>query len=362
MRQRISKSIQMKQLLLLPFLLLLTNGCTESPSHTFTRSVMLTTPTPSEAESIKNFSGVVQESHNIRLGFKTAGQIKKIYVKEGDYVKKGQLIAQLDHTDYQLGVQALEIQYKQLEDEVKRTEALYRSKSISINDYEKAQAGLQQLKVQLQVNRNKLAYTRLYAPTEGYIQSVNFAPSEMVDAGTPVINLLDMHSMEVETELPAEVYQLRSRFQHITCELPSAKGKDIPMKILSITPKADGNQLYQLKLIFQKETDSHLSAGMNISVHIHIAATDSLRTSFTLPLHALIQSQEETYVWVMNADSTVNKRKVNCSEIDEKGRAVITAGLKGDEQIIKAGVNALQENEKVRVIHTDSKTNVGGLI
>lgn len=85
----------------------------------------------------QNFSGVVQESHNIGLGFKTAGQIEKIYVKEGDYVKKGQLIAQLDHTDYQLGVQALEIQCKQLEDEVKRTEALYRSKSISINDYEK---------------------------------------------------------------------------------------------------------------------------------------------------------------------------------------------------------------------------------
>lgn len=352
----------MKRLLLLPFLLWLASGCTEKPTQTFIRSVMLTTPIPSGAESIKNFSGVVQESHNIGLGFKTAGQIEKIYVKEGDYVKKGQLIAQLDHTDYQLGVQALEIQCKQLEDEVKRTEALYRSKSISINDYEKAQAGLQQLKVQLQVNRNKLAYTRLYAPTDGYIQSVNFAPSEMVDAGTPVINLLDMHSMEVETELPAEVYQLRSRFQRITCELPSAKGEDIPMKISSITPKADGNQLYQLKLTFQKKTNSRLSAGINVNVRIYIAATDSLRASFTLPLHALIQSQEETYVWVMNTDSTVSKQKVNCSEIDEKGRAVITAGLKGDEQIIKAGVNALQENEKVRVIHTDSKTNVGGLI
>ena len=120
--------------------------------------------------------------------------------------------------------------------------------------------------------------------------------------------------------------------------------------------------MYQLRLTFQKEADSQLSAGMNVNVRIHIAATDSLRTSFTLPLHALIQSQEETYVWIMNADSTVSKRKVNYCGIDEKGHAVITAGLKGDEQIIKAGVNALQENEKVRVIHTDSKTNVGGLI
>ena len=114
------------------------------------------------------------------------------------------------------------------------------------------------------------------------------------------------------------------------------------MKILSIAPKADGNQLYQLRLTFQKEADSQLSAGMNVNVRIHIAATDSLRTSFTLPLHALIQSQEETYVWIMNADSTVSKRKVNYCGIDEKGHAVITAGLKGDEQIIKA----LEEKDK----------------
>ena len=50
------------------------------------------------------------------------------------------------------------------------------------------------------------------------------------------------------------------------------------------------------------------------------------------------------------------------TEINEKGEALITAGLKGNERIIKAGVNALQENEKVRVINEDSRTNIGGLI
>ena len=168
---------------------------------------------------------------------------------------------------------------------MKRLEALYHSKSVSVNDYEKAVAGLQQLKVQLQVNRNKLDYTRLYAPTDGYVQSVNFAPAEMVDAGTPVINLLDVHRIEVETELPADVYLLRSRFGKIT----SQATEEMPMQVVSITPKADGNQLYQLKLAFDGKPDTRLSAGMNIGITIHIEGTDSLGSTFCLPLHAVIR-------------------------------------------------------------------------
>lgn len=352
----------MKKLLLLPAILCLTNGCTEKPAEKFTRSVMLTSPVRLGAERIKHFSGIIRESHDISLGFKTPGQIEQILVKEGDYVRKGQLIARLDDADYKLGVEALQIQYKQLEDEAKRLEALYRSKSVSVNDYEKSIAGLQQLKVQLQVNRNKLDYTRLYAPTDGYVQSVNFAPAEMVDAGTPVINLLDVHRIEVETELPADVYLLRSHFGKITSLASFENAGEMPMEIVSITPKADGNQLYQMKLAFEGKPDARLSAGMNIGINIRINGTDSIGNTFTLPLHAVVSQQEETYVWVMEADSTVSKRKVVCSGIDGTGAAIISAGLNGEEQVVKAGVNALQEKEKVRVIETESKTNVGGLI
>ena len=96
----------MKKLLLLPVILCLTNGCTEKPAETFTRSVMLTTPVRTGAERIKHFSGVVQEKHDISLGFKTPGQIEQILVKEGDHVRKGQLIARLDDADYRLGSEA----------------------------------------------------------------------------------------------------------------------------------------------------------------------------------------------------------------------------------------------------------------
>lgn len=222
-----------------------------APQHenSVLRSVELTTPVSMQATRMKCYPGIVREAHTIGLGFKTAGQIERICVKEGDYVRRGQLLAELDAADYRLGVEALQIQYDQLEEEVARTKQLFDQKSISVNDYEKAVAGLKQLGVELQANKNKLDYTKLYAPTDGYVQAVNFSPAEMVDAGTSLFTLLDVSHMEVVADIPAAEYRQRDSFVRYRCKADGIDG-ELPMKLLSLTPKADGNQLYQLRMTF----------------------------------------------------------------------------------------------------------------
>ncbi len=336
-------------------------SCGDAPQGGSTvHSVMVTTPEAMEGTVVKNYSGIVREAHTINLGFKTPGQIERILVAEGDYVHKGQLLAELDDADYRLGVEALQIQYDQLKDEVGRTEQLYRQKSISANDYEKATAGLRQLGVQLQANKNKLNYTKLYAPTDGYIQAVNFSPAEMVDAGTALFTLLDVSRMEVVADIPVAEYQQRDRFTRYFCQVAGSEG-ELPMQLLSLTPKADGNQLYQLRLTFMGQPGKQLTAGMNVQVGI--VMTDTVgATGFALPLCAVFRDGDTSCVWVLGADSTLVKQQVVLDGSDSRGRAVIREGLTGSEQIVRAGVNALQEGEKVRVIERASKTNVGGLL
>lgn len=222
-------------------------GRTEAP---FVRSVSLTRPVALDGETTRTFSGVVRAAHEVSLGFKTAGQIVRIHVSEGDYVRKGELLAELDDADYRLAVEALQIQYDQLKDEVQRTQLLFEQRSVSANDYEKARAGLRQLGVQLQANRNKLDYTKLYAPTDGYVQTVNFSPAEMVDAGTAFLTLLDVSRMEVEVDIPAVEYQRRDRFTRFACRAAGIGG-DMPLRLSGLPPKADGNQLYHLTLAFR---------------------------------------------------------------------------------------------------------------
>ena len=214
------------------------------------------------------FPGVVQESQEISLGFKTAGQIAGIYVKEGDYVAKGKLIAVLDKSDYRLGVDAARLQYEQMEREVARLKQLFESKSISGNDYDKAVSGLKQLKVQLEAKENQLSYTELRAPVSGYVQSVNFHVSEMVDAGTPFVEILDVSRMEIAVDVPVSFYQQRNQLSGFSCISDYGGNAPEELTLISITPKADNNQLYRMLLGFKDAPDASLTAGMNVAVTV----------------------------------------------------------------------------------------------
>ena len=133
------------------------------------------------------------------------------------------------------------------------------------------------------------------------------------------------------------------------------------MNLISIAPKADGVQLYKMRLTFENEGDVRLTAGQNIEVNLRVAGTDS-QNEVTLTPHAIFQEQETAYVWVLGDDSAVHKRAVTVAGLDEKGNAIITNGLTGNEQVVRAGVNVLQDNEQVRVVEEQVKTNIGGLL
>lgn len=326
-------------------------------------SVEVTNPTPTCKTITKSYSGIVREAHDISLGFKTAGQIKHIHVKEGDYVKKGELLAELDDEDYKLGVEALQIQYNQLKDEVARTRKLFEQKSVSANDYEKASAGLRQLGVQLQMNKNKLEYTRLYAPADGYIQSVNFSPAEMIDAGTAMFTFLDVSHLEVKTDLPSSIYKIINNVTGYDCTVSSEKEpQTYPMDFLSLSPKADGNQLYQLNLRFREKPEKQITPGMNIEVRLTIDEKNDGKGGFKIPMCSVFKSSNNSCVWVLKEDSTIEKRVITIDNNFSGEQVTVIKGLNGTERIVRAGVNSLQEGEKVTVIEEPGKSNVGGLI
>ncbi len=329
-------------------------------SAPFVQRVSLVQPVALGGETTRCYSGVVRAAHEVNLGFKTPGQIARILVAEGDFVRRGQLLAELDDADYRLAVEALQIQYDQLRDEVERTQRLFEQRSVSANDFEKARAGLRQLGIQLQANRNKLDYTKLHAPADGYVRAVNFSPAEMVDAGTALLSLLDVSHMEVGVDIPAVEYQRRDRFTRFTCRAAGIDG-ETPLQLAGLPPKADGNQLYHLTLAFAARPDRQLTAGMNVEVRIAMADT-ARRQGFALPLGAVFLEGDTPSVWVLGADSTVRRRAVVLDNTDAEGRAVIREGLDGSERIVRAGVSALEEGEKVRVLDAPSQTNVGGLL
>lgn len=343
---------------LIPVAAMLLFSCTKNNSDTESQpqSVYVVTPVACDGYSERSFSGIVEESSQISLGFKTAGELNGIYVKEGQKVNKGQLLATLDDTDYKLGVEALQIQYDQVSDEVKRTQKLFEKKSITANDYEKAEAGLKQLAVQLQINKNKLAYTKLYSPVSGTIESVNFSVGEMIDAGTAVFTLLDMSEKCVVVNIPAVIYARLDDISRVVCK---DNGAEYAMRVLSVVPKADNTQLYRMKLGFNNDARK-VTPGMNMDAVIYFASREE--AGLRLPQSAIFLHNGKENVWVLNSDSTVSMRPVIVNYQSAGASVEISAGINEADRVVRAGVRRLHEGEKVRVIDTPSATNVGGLL
>ena len=191
--------------------------------------------------STTSHTSTVEEGRSVNAGFKTGGQIKHLSVGEGDYVSKGQTLASLDDVDYKLQLQQLETQYDQVSSEIKRVEEMYRHNSVSQNDYEKAVAGLNQLKIQLDMVKNQLAYTQLTAPVSGHIVERYMEEGEMVGAGTPVFKIVDDASLEAAVALSPKAYSQKDRI--VKCVGSSAVTGDtaIPLDIISFIPDADNN-------------------------------------------------------------------------------------------------------------------------
>lgn len=309
-------------------------------------------------EGSRQFVGIVEENRTFGLAFKTPGEIAVIMVKEGDYIKAGTLVARLDDEDYSLGLQQLQVKYDQTASEIKRLEYLYQHDNISQSEWETASSGFDQLSIELQRTKKKVEYTKLFAPVSGYVMKVNFDKGEIVDAGTPVIELMDDASLEVLVDLPVREYSRREQFASFSSR--DKDGTERQLQLISITPKADNNQLYLMRLGVPDGQRGMLTPGMTVTVNVGLSA-DGETAAFRLPQRALFHHEGSSCVWVLEADSTISRRQVTVGEVTA-GDAVILDGLDGTELIVRAGVNSLHDHEKVNVLTTESDTNIGNLL
>ena len=149
------------------------------------------------------YPGRVKAASDVKLSFRVAGPILEVVPEEGAFVKRGELIAQIDPRDYELQLAATEAEYKQIKGEAERVMELYRRGSSSVNDYEKAVYGLNQITAKYDAHRNALADTRLVAPFDGYIQEKFYDAHETVAAGYPVVSMINSAYFDVEIDIPA---------------------------------------------------------------------------------------------------------------------------------------------------------------
>lgn len=312
------------------------------------RNVVLTQVSSLSSENSTNYPGVVEEGASVNAAFMADGKIGSLTVDVGDRVRKGQLLASLDDTDYRIGISQLEAQLNQMTKEKVRMDSMYARRFIAPNDYEKFEAGYEQLKLQLDMAKRKQDYTNLYSPSNGYIAAKNMNPGELVGAGTPVYTIVDDSKLNVSVDLPVSVYLNKNKIRSAKGKVPGVAG-DIPLSIVSFTPVTDNNMLYRMKLSIPSSFAKELTSGMNISVWL--SASENTNAESLIPSRAIFAEEGKKYVWIYNFnDSTIHKKEVSVIGAPRDDMSMVK-GLSYGENIVETGAKQLFEGEKVNVLN-----------
>ena len=131
-------------------------------------------------QTLLQYPGKVKAAQDISLAFRVSGTLREMAVEEGAPVRQGQLLAELDPTDYQVQLDATEAEYRQVKADAERVMQLYADSSTTASNYDKAVYGLKQITAKYRHHQDQLAYTRLYAPFNGWIQKRLFDEHETV--------------------------------------------------------------------------------------------------------------------------------------------------------------------------------------
>ncbi len=347
---------------LLTVIILFFNACKEKKTEQTTmQTVKIDTVMQGRQMQSVQYPGKIKPATEVNLAFRVAGPILHFPVQEGQFVKKGQLIAEIDPRDYKIQLAATQAEYDQVKAQADRVKELYKRNSVTPNDYDKAISGLKRITAKLAANRNALKDTRMVAPFDGYIQKKFYDNHETVDAGYPIVSFLNTAHFEVNADIPATDYIRQNQFAGFSCTVDVYPNQPIPLKLLEIVPKSNMNQLYQARFRLEPPQDLHVAAGMSVNITINYLS--GKQNLVLVPVTAVFDKNGNSMVWVYSPEShQIKARQVTTKAVRSNGTMEITSGLKPGELIVTAGVHSLKEGQKVQPLAPVSKTNVGGLL
>lgn len=340
-------------------LALLTWGCSEKPAKTEDiRPVRAMVLAATGASHRVELAGEIQPRYESQLGFRVGGKVIARRVDVGATVKRGQLLMQLDATDFQLAqaqakaavsaadsslalAQAEVNRYRELRQKNFVSQALLDAKEAA---YRSALAQHEQATVGLRVQTNQNGYASLIADADGVVTAIHAEVGQVVAAGMPVVSLARTGETEVRVSIPEDQVSTLKRVSNLTVRTWANPELALEGRLRELSPIADpATRTFTAKISLPKTTGD-IRLGMTATVTFASEGPPGIR----LPLSALFNHQEKTAVWL------VENGKVELSIVEVAGaignEVMIISGVSPGQTIVTAGVNQLREGQKVSVL------------
>lgn len=326
------------------------SSCAHNTHEKAEESIFLvTSPIVKDTVIYKEYVGQVQSSSHIEIRSQERGYLEKIFVDEGQFVRKGTLLFKIMPLVYQAEVAKAKAEMEFADIEYKNTKSLADNNVVSPNELALAKARLDKAKAELALAEAHLGFTEIRAPFDGIMDRFEKRLGSLIEEGELLTTLSDNSKMWVYFNVPEAEYldfvSNGKQDNHRKVQLQMANKQLFSETGVVETIEADfnnetGNIAFRATFFNPKSILRHGETG-NILMPV------TLKNALIIPQKATFEILDKKYVFVIDKNSVVRTRQITVAQ-EVSHLYVVTDGLQVTDKILLDGLRKVKNNEKIK--------------
>ena len=292
-----------------------------------------------EVPQTATYTSTVQPYVKNNIAPQMAGRITKINVEIGDFVKKGQVLAEIDKAQ----LQQAQLQLHNQEVELERLRALYDAGGLSKSDLDAIELSYNVTKTQVD---NLLENTVLCSPIDGVVTARNYDVGDMYTMSMPIYTVEQIKPVKLLVGISESDYTKVKKGDAVEITVDALPGQTFTGKVGKIYPTVDAATRTFLVEIVVPNNGNVLRPGM----FARVTVTFGVNNNVVIPDVAVVKQQGsgERFVYILNQDGTVNYQKVVLGRRMGAEYEVLE-GIPSGAKVVTGGQIRLKDGVKVTV-------------
>lgn len=295
--------------------------------------------------------GNVTTKENILVNAEYSGTLQQVFVTEGQKVRKGQILAQIDDG-------GLEAQLAQLKAQSNLAMTTFERQKRLWDQNIGSEIQFLQAKTQYESNKNavaqlekQLSKARVIAPFDGTIEHITSEQGSNISVGTPILRIVSLDQMYIETEVPEKYLPNITKGTEVIAVFP-VLGKKVDTEIRQVSNYINpSNRTFKIEVDVPNK-DRMIKPNLTAKVVINDYTNDS---TFLLPQSIISENSDgQQYLYIATNIQNDGEAEVHQS-IVETGKiqgdfVEVLSGVKAGDYLIKEGARSVQEGQKVKIL------------
>ena len=304
-------------------------------------TVEVVTATARDVADENSYSSTVEAYATNNIMPQTGARIRKINVEVGDYVAKGQVLAEMDR----LQLEQLELQIQNDEIEYARLKGLYEEGGVSQSAVEAAELGY---KVRKTNYNNLLENTILRSPINGFVTARNFDVGDMFAMSAPLFTVQQVIPVKLLVGISESEYTKVKKGDTVSITVDALPGRSFTGKVNRLYPTINAATHTFSAEVLVGNADRALRPGMYARVSVNFGTSHRI----VLPDRCIVKQEGtgQRFVYVLKPDDTVSYVPVTLGKHTAFEYEVID-GIQEGELIVQKGQAALKDGVKVQVLN-----------